>query len=108
MVNKIICYGLIKMFSTLASCVFLILTSFFFNFNNYYETNNDAGGDDDNFNSLFYRADSTALVAIIIIISKSLQKYLEATPGQHSINSLQKTAIQGTSHIIRKVLQAET
>jgi hypothetical protein len=42
------------------------------------------------------------------IISKSLQKYLETIPGQHSIDSLQKTAILGTSHIIRKVLQAET
>jgi hypothetical protein len=35
------------------------------------------------------------------IVSKSLQKYLETIPGQHSIDSLQK-------HIIRKVLQAET
>jgi hypothetical protein len=42
------------------------------------------------------------------IVSKSLQKYLETIPGQHSIDSLQKTAILGTSHIIRKVLQAET
>jgi hypothetical protein len=42
------------------------------------------------------------------IVSKSLQKYMEAIPGQHSINPLQKTAILGTSHIIRKVLQAET
>ena len=28
--------------------------------------------------------------------------------GKHSIDSLQKTAIFGTSHIIRKVLQCET
>jgi hypothetical protein len=42
------------------------------------------------------------------IVSKSLQKYLETIPGQHSIDYLQKTAILGTSHIIRKVLQAET
>jgi hypothetical protein len=40
--------------------------------------------------------------------SKRLQKYLETIPGQYSIDSLQKTAILGTSHIIRKVLQAET
>jgi hypothetical protein len=39
---------------------------------------------------------------------QNLQKYLETIPGQHSIDSLQKTAILGTSHIIRKVLQAET
>jgi hypothetical protein len=30
---------------------------------------------------------------------------LEAVPGKHSTDSLQKTAILGTSHIIRKVLQ---
>jgi hypothetical protein len=42
------------------------------------------------------------------IVSNSLQKYLETIPGQHSIDSLQKTAILGTSHIVRKVLQAET
>jgi hypothetical protein len=42
------------------------------------------------------------------IASKTLQKYLETIPGQHSIDSLQKTAILGTSHVIRKVLQAET
>jgi fructose-1,6-bisphosphatase/sedoheptulose 1,7-bisphosphatase-like protein len=42
------------------------------------------------------------------IVSKSLQKHLETIPGQHSIDSLLKTAILGTSHIIRKVLQAET
>jgi hypothetical protein len=41
------------------------------------------------------------------IVSKSLQKYLETIPGQHSIDTLQKTAILGTSHIIRTVLQAE-
>jgi hypothetical protein len=39
------------------------------------------------------------------IVSKSLQKYLETITGQHSIDSLQKTTILGTSHIIRKVLQ---
>jgi heme/copper-type cytochrome/quinol oxidase subunit 2 len=42
------------------------------------------------------------------IVSKSLQNYLETIPGQHSIDSLQKTAILETSHIIRRVLQAET
>jgi hypothetical protein len=42
------------------------------------------------------------------IVSKSLQKYLEIIPGQYSIYSLQKTATLGTSHVIRKVLQAET
>jgi len=42
------------------------------------------------------------------IVTRSLRKNLEAVPGKHSIDSLQKTAILGTSHIIRKVLQCET
>jgi hypothetical protein len=41
------------------------------------------------------------------IVTRSLSKNLEAVPGKHSIVSLQKTAILGTSHIIRKVLQCE-
>ena len=31
----------------------------------------------------------------------------KSVPGKHSIDSLQKTAVLGTSHIIRKVLQCE-
>jgi hypothetical protein len=42
------------------------------------------------------------------IVTKGLKKNLEAIPGKHSTESLQKTAILGTSHIIRKVLQPET
>jgi hypothetical protein len=41
------------------------------------------------------------------IATRSLKKNLEGVPGKHSIDSLQKTAILGTSHIIRKVLQCE-
>jgi hypothetical protein len=41
------------------------------------------------------------------ILTRSLRKNLEVVPGKHSIDSLQKTAILGTSHIIRKVLQCE-
>ena len=41
------------------------------------------------------------------IVTRSLRKNLEAVPGKHSIDSLQKTAVLGTSHIIRKVLQCE-
>jgi hypothetical protein len=36
------------------------------------------------------------------IVSKSLQKYLEKIPGQHSIDSLQKTVILGTSHYYKE------
>ena len=41
------------------------------------------------------------------IVTRSLRKNLEAVPGEHSIDSLQKTAVLGTSHVIRKVLQCE-
>ena len=41
-------------------------------------------------------------------VTRCLRKNLEAVPGRHSIDSLQKTAILGTSHIIRKVLHCET
>ena len=39
---------------------------------------------------------------------KGSKKNLDGITGRHSINSLQKTAILGTSHIIGKVLQSET
>jgi len=41
------------------------------------------------------------------IVMRSLKKNLETVPGKHLIDSVQKTAILGTSHIIRKVLQCE-
>jgi len=41
------------------------------------------------------------------IVTRSLRKNLETVPGKHSIDSLHKTAILGTSHIIGKVLQCE-
>jgi hypothetical protein len=41
------------------------------------------------------------------IVTRNLRKNLETVPGKHSIDSLQKTAILGTSHIIRKVQQCE-
>jgi hypothetical protein len=42
------------------------------------------------------------------IVTRGLKKYVETIPGKHSIDSVQKTAVLGTSHIIRKVLQSET
>jgi len=42
------------------------------------------------------------------IVTKGVMKNLEAILGEDSIDSLQKTAILGTSHIIQKVLQSET
>ena len=46
-------------------------------------------------------------IGAIGIVTRSLKKNLETIPGNHSIDSLQKTAILGTSHIIGKVLQCE-
>ena len=46
-------------------------------------------------------------IGAIGIVTRSLRKNLEAVPGKHSIDSLQKTAVLGTSHVIRKVLQCE-
>jgi len=52
-----------------------------------------------------------AIIPVIIeatgIVTRTLRKNVEAVPGRHSTDSLQKTAILGTSHIIRKVLQCE-
>ena len=42
------------------------------------------------------------------IVTNVLRKYLETITGKQSLHSLQKTAILGTSHIIRKVLQCDT
>jgi len=41
------------------------------------------------------------------IVTRNLTRNLETVPGKHTIDSLQKTAVLGTSHIIRKVLQCE-
>jgi len=41
------------------------------------------------------------------IVTRSLRKIFETVPGKNSIDSLQKTAILGTSHTIRKVFQCE-
>ena len=47
------------------------------------------------------------MIIIIIIIgttSKSFIKSLSNEPGQRGIKGLQKTAILGTEHVLRKVL----
>ena len=41
-------------------------------------------------------------------VTRSLKNNLQAIPGTHSIDVLRKTAILGTSHILRKALQCET
>jgi hypothetical protein len=37
-------------------------------------------------------------------ISKSFRKYVSNIPGNHEVKELQKTAMLGTAHILRKVL----
>ena len=50
----------------------------------------------------------TKVIPVIIgatgTISKSFRKYVNNIPGNHEVKELQKTAILGTTHILRKVL----
>ena len=50
----------------------------------------------------------TKVIPVIIgatgTISKSFRKYVTNIPGKHEVKELQKTAILGTAHILRKVL----
>jgi len=50
----------------------------------------------------------TKVIPVIIgavgTISKSFRKYVSNIPGNHEVKELQKTAILGTSHVLRKVL----
>ena len=50
----------------------------------------------------------TKVIAVIIgatgTVSESFRKYVSNIPGKHEVKELQKTAILGTAHILRKVL----
>jgi len=50
----------------------------------------------------------TKVIPIIIgatgTVSESFRKYMSNIPGKHEVKELQKTAILGTAHILRKVL----
>ena len=50
----------------------------------------------------------TNLIPVIIgetgTISKTFRKYVSNIPGNHEVKELQKTAILGTAHVLRKVL----
>ena len=54
------------------------------------------GDDDDNNNNNKIGATGT--------IPKTFRKYVSNIPGNHEVKELQKTAILGTAHILRKVL----
>jgi hypothetical protein len=44
------------------------------------------------------------IIGAIGAISKSFRKYVNIIAGNHEVKELQKTAILGTAHILRKVL----
>jgi len=44
------------------------------------------------------------IIGATATISKSFRKYVSNIPGNHKVKELQKTAILGTAHILRKVL----
>ena len=50
----------------------------------------------------------TKVISVIIgatgTISRSFRKYVSNIRGKHEVKELQKTAILGTAHILRKVL----
>ena len=50
----------------------------------------------------------TKVIPVIIgatgTISNTFRKYVSNIPGKHEVKELQKTAILGTAHILRKVL----
>ena len=50
----------------------------------------------------------TKVIPVIIgatgTVSKSFRKYVSNIAGKHEVKELQKTAILGTAHILRKVL----
>jgi hypothetical protein len=50
----------------------------------------------------------TKVIPVVIgatgTISKAFRKYMSNIPGSHEVKELQKRAILGTAHILRKVL----
>jgi len=44
------------------------------------------------------------IIGVTETISKSFRKYVSNITGKHEVKELQKTAILGTAHILRKVL----
>jgi hypothetical protein len=50
------------------------------------------------------KKDNTSKIGATGTISKSFRKYVSTIPGNREVRELQKTAILGTAHILRKVL----
>ena len=55
-----------------------------------------------------WKVKKTRVIPVIIgatgTFSKSFRKYISNIAGNHEVKELQKTAILGTAHILRKVL----
>ena len=47
---------------------------------------------------------TTVIIGATGPISKTFRKYVSNIPGNHEVKEVQKTAILGTAHILRKVL----
>jgi len=47
----------------------------------------------------------TVIIGATGTILKSFRKYVSNIPGKYKVKELQKTAIFGTAHILRKVLK---
>ena len=62
--------------------------------------------DDDDDKQCMWNVKTNVLPAIIGVmgtISKSFRKHISNIPGNHKVKEMQKTAILGTAHILRKV-----
>jgi hypothetical protein len=79
----------------------------YYNDNDFYDDNNDHGNHfESNHNGIII---ITIIIIPVIIratgtISNAFRKYVSNIKGNHEVKELQKTAILGTAHIIRKVL----
>ena len=47
---------------------------------------------------------TTVIIGATGTIPKTFTKYVSNIPGNHEVKELQKTAILGTAHVLRKVL----
>jgi hypothetical protein len=82
------------------------------NNNNNQNTNNNNNNNHNNTIEIHRMWNVKTRVLPVIIeatetISKSFRKYVSTIPGNHEVKVLQKTAMLGTAHILRKVLMSQ-
>ena len=70
--------------------------------------NNNNNNNNNYYYYYYYYYVKTRVIPVIIgatgTISKSFRKHVSDIPGNHDVKELQKTAILGTAHILRKVV----